>query len=92
MEDITVADYAQAKIVCKYFEIKVYCQLIYLKTLKICVWKYINLTLSKFFQLLDYHGKQLLKKTKVKLDLLTDTDMSLMVEKGIRVGICHSVY
>ena len=36
MEDIAVADYAQAKIVCKYFEIKIYCQLIYLKTLKIC--------------------------------------------------------
>ena len=33
-----------------------------------------------------------LKKTKVKLDLLTDTDMLLMVEKGIRQGICHSIY
>ena len=28
-----------------------------------------------------------LKKTKVKLDLLTDTDILLMVEKGIRSGI-----
>ena len=28
-----------------------------------------------------------LKKTKVKLDLLTDIDMLLMVEKGIRGGI-----
>ena len=27
-----------------------------------------------------------LKKTKVKLDLLTDIDMLLMVEKGIREG------
>ena len=33
-----------------------------------------------------------LKKTKVKLDLLTDIDMVLMVEKGIRGGICHSIY
>ena len=33
-----------------------------------------------------------LKKTKVKLDLLTDTDMLLIVEKGIRGGICHSIY
>ena len=32
------------------------------------------------------------KKTKVKLDLLTDIDMLLMVEKGIRTGICHSIY
>ena len=33
-----------------------------------------------------------LKKTKVKLDLLTDIDMLLMVEKGVREGICHSIY
>ena len=31
------------------------------------------------------------KKTKVKLVLLTDIDMLLMVEKGIRGGICHSI-
>ena len=29
---------------------------------------------------------------KVKLGLLTDIDMLLMVEKGIRGGICHSIY
>ena len=32
-----------------------------------------------------------LKKTKVKLALLTDVDMLLMVEKGIRGGICHVI-
>ena len=32
------------------------------------------------------------KKTKVKLDLLTDNNMLLMEEKGIRGGICHSIY
>ena len=31
-----------------------------------------------------------LKKTKVKSDLLTDSDMLLMIEKGIRGQICHS--
>ena len=31
------------------------------------------------------------KKTKIKLDLLTATNMLLMVENGIREGICHSV-
>ena len=31
-----------------------------------------------------------LKKTKVKLQLLTDAYMLLMVEKGIRGGICNS--
>ena len=33
-----------------------------------------------------------LKKTKSKLDLLTDIYMLLMAEKGIRGGICHSIY
>ena len=33
-----------------------------------------------------------LKKTKVRLDPLTDIDILLMVEKGIRGGICHSIY
>ena len=33
-----------------------------------------------------------LKKTKIKLELLTDVDILLMVEKGIRGGICHAIY
>ena len=51
-----------------------------------------NLILQNFFQPLDQHGNQFLKKTKLKLDLLIDIDMILMVKKGIRGGICHSVY
>ena len=31
-------------------------------------------------------------KTKVKLDLLIDIDMSLMVEEAIRWGICHFIF
>ena len=33
-----------------------------------------------------------LKKTEVRLELLTDIDMLLMVEKGIQGGICHAIH
>ena len=34
----------------------------------------------------------LLKKTGVKLEFITDYYMLLMIEKGIRVGICQATY
>ena len=32
------------------------------------------------------------KKTGVELELLPDYDMLLMIEEGIRDGICHAVH
>ena len=33
-----------------------------------------------------------LKKTEIELEFLTDIDTLLMVEKGIRAGICHAIH
>ena len=47
---------------------------------------------AKFLSVPGLSWQAALKKTKVKLDLLTDIDMLLMVEKGIRGAVCHSIY
>ena len=47
---------------------------------------------AKFLSTSGLAQEAALKKTKVKLDLLNNIDMSLMVEKGIRGGICYSIY
>ena len=47
---------------------------------------------AKFLSAPALACKAALKRTEVKLDLLTDIDMLLMVEKGIRGRICHSIY
>ena len=47
---------------------------------------------SKKFSVAVLTWQAALKKTKVKLDLLTDIHVLLMIEKVIRGGICHSIY
>ena len=47
---------------------------------------------SYFYLTLGLAWKACLKKTKVELELLTDNDMLLMVENGIRGGMCQATY
>ena len=47
---------------------------------------------AKFLSAPGLAWRAALKKSKEKLDLLVDIDVSLMVERGIRGEICHSVY
>ena len=54
--------------------------------------KIYELDSAKFLSAPRLAPKAALKKAKVTLDLLTDIDMLLMVEKGIGGGICHSIY
>ena len=53
--------------------------------------KIYELDLAKFLSASGLVWQAALKKTKVK-DLLTDIDLLLMVEKGIKGGICHFIY
>ena len=46
---------------------------------------------AKFLSAFGLVWQAALKKTKVKLDLLTDIDLLLMIEKGIRGRICHFI-
>ena len=62
----------------------------YLETLVICVSEIYELDPAKFLPAPGLAWQAALKKPKVKVDLLTDVEMVLMVEKDIRGGICHS--
>ena len=56
-----------------------------------CLKEY-ELDLAHFLSLPGLAWQACLKKTNIELELLTDYDMLLMVEEGIRGGICHSIH
>ena len=58
---------------------------------KICL-KIYELDPVKFILAPGLAWQAALKRTGVKLDFLTDINMLLMVEKGIRGGICHTIH
>ena len=74
--------------ICMFKVIHYYMQM-YLKTLEINVSKYINLILLTFI-CTWISMASIFKRTGVEQELLAD--MLLMIEKGIRGGICHAIY
>ena len=58
---------------------------------KACVKTY-ELDPAHFISLPGLAWQACLKKTRVELELLADYDMLLMIEEGIRGGICHAVH
>ena len=58
---------------------------------KTCL-KVYELDPAHFLSLPGFSWQACLKKINVKLELLTDYDMLLMVEEGIRGGICHAIH
>ena len=57
---------------------------------KMCL-KIYNLDPVKFLSAPGLAWQATLKKTEVKLELSTDLDMLLMVEREISGGICHAI-
>ena len=56
-----------------------------------CLKEY-ELDSAHFLSLPGLAWQACLKKTNIELELLTDYDMLLMVEEGIRGGTCHSIH
>ena len=105
MEEISEIDYRHAKKVFNKFNIKnlgeYHDQYVQSDTLlladvfeifrKLCLKSY-KLDPTYFLSLPGFAWQACLKKSGIKLELISDIDMLLMIEKGIRGGICHSIY
>ena len=105
LEGISDTDYEHVKKVCKSFEIKnlggyhdlyVQCDTLLLADVfenfrDKCIEIY-ELDPAHFLSAPGLAWQACLKKTKVELELLTNIDMLLMVEKGIRSGICQAIH
>ena len=63
------------------FKVIHYCLQMYLKMLETSVLKYTNLVLLIFLSAPGLAWQACLRKTRVELELLTDIDILLMVEK-----------
>ena len=105
MEDISDIDYRHANNVFKVFKLEnlgnyhdLYVQNdtllladVFNNFRDMCIKEY-ELDPAYFLSLPGLAWQACLKKTNIELELLTDYDMLLMVEEGIRGGICHSIH
>ena len=105
MEDITETDYTHANNVSKMFNLNnlgdyhdLYVQSDTLlladvfENFRKAFIKTYELDPAHFISLLELAWQACLKKTGVELELLTNYDMLLMIEEGIRGGTCHAVH
>ena len=105
MEDISDIDYRHANNVFKVFKFEnlgnyhyLYVQSdtllladVFNNFKDMCIKEY-ELDPAHFLSLPGLAWQTCLKKTNIELELLTDCDMLLMVEEGIRGEICHSIH
>ena len=99
------AEYVNVKIVCRDFEIKnleeyyelhVQSNILLFanvsENFRMMCLKIFEIDPAKFFSAPRLAWQTALKKAKVKLDLLTVTDILLIAEKAIKGRICHSIH
>ena len=105
MEDISDIDYRHANNVFKVFKLEnlgdyhdLYVQSdtllladVFNNFRDMCLKEY-ELDPAHFLSLPGLAWQACLKKNNIELELLTDYDMLLIVEEGIRGGICHSIH
>ena len=100
VEDIDDIDYRHGNNVFKgfklenlgdYHDLYVQSDTLLLADVFMCLKEY-ELDPAHFLSLPGLAWQACLKKTNVELELLTDYEMLLMVEEGIRGGICHSIH
>ena len=105
MEDVDDIDYRHGNIVFKGFKLEnigdyhdLYMQSdtllladVFENFRDICI-KVYELDPAHFLSLPRLAWQAYLKKANIELELLTDYDMLLMVEEGLRGGICHSIH
>ena len=105
MEDISDIDYRHANNVFKVFKLEnlgdyhdLYVQSdtllladVFNNFKDMCLKEY-EIDPAHFLSLPGLAWQACLKKTNIELELLTDYDILLMVEEGIRGGICHSIH
>ena len=100
LEDISDEDYPHVQKVGGVFEIKndLYVQSdtllladVFENFRNVCLEIY-ELDPIYFVSALGLAWQACLKKTEIKLELITDYDMILMIEKGIRDGICKATH
>ena len=104
MNNITDTDYTHTKRVCKDFEIKNFAEYhMYVPSDTFLLLAVFNSFQNRYFKIHQLDPAHFLsapglvwqadfKQTKVELNLLTDIDTLLMVEKGIRYGKCHAIH
>ena len=105
MEGITDVDDRHAKKICKDFKIKSLCDYhdlygqsdtllladVFENFRNKCIEIY-ELDAAHFLSAPKLAWQACLKNIEIKLELLTDIDMLLIVEKGIRGGMCHAIH